>query len=80
MPQQQGPYAAKFANYQKKEQLMASDGLEMGDKVTIKQSSIGKKCSVGAKSKVNNCVLMDNVRIGEGYVFTIYLNIYITYI
>lgn len=67
MPLQQGPFAAKFSNYQKKEQTVTGDGLEMGDKVTIKQSSVGKKCVIGAKSKLNNCILMDNVRVGEKY-------------
>ena len=37
----------------------------MGDKVTVKQCAVGKGCTIGAKSKLNNCVIMDNVTIGE---------------
>lgn len=66
MPLQQGPFAAKFSNYQKKEQTVLGEGAELSDKVTIKQCSIGKKCIIGAKCKLNNCILMDNVRVGEG--------------
>lgn len=44
------------------------ESCELGDKVTVKQSCIGKGCQIGAKSKLNNCVVMDYTIIGERYV------------
>jgi NDP-sugar pyrophosphorylase family protein len=44
------------------------ESCELGDKVTVKQSCIGKGCQIGAKSKLNNCVVMDYAIIGERYV------------
>ena len=41
------------------------ESCELGDKVTVKQSCIGKGCQIGAKSKLNNCVVMDYTIIGE---------------
>lgn len=35
--------------------------------MTIKQCSIGNDCRVGMKSKLNNCILIGKVEIGERY-------------
>jgi translation initiation factor eIF-2B subunit gamma len=53
------------AGYQRKEQSVIGEECELGDKVTVKQSSVGRGCHVGARSKLNNCVIMDGVTIGE---------------
>ena len=50
---------------------MIGESCELGDKVTVKQSCIGKGCQIGAKSKLNNCVVMDYAIIGERYLFFI---------
>ena len=52
----------------KKEMCVIGESCELGDKVTVKQSCIGKGCQIGAKSKLNNCVVMDYAIIGERYV------------
>ncbi len=44
---------------------MIGDGCTVADKVTIKQCAVGVNCVISTKTKVNNCVIMDNVRIGE---------------
>ena len=38
-----------------------------GDGSTVKRSCIGKGCTIGAKVKLHGCIIMDNVKIGEGY-------------
>ncbi len=35
----------------------------MGSNVTCKSTILGNGCSIGDRSKVNNCVLMENVTI-----------------
>ena len=35
--------------------------------VTIKLCAIGRDCKIGAKSKLNNCIVMDGAFIGEKY-------------
>lgn len=49
----------------KKEQSVIGDGCELGEKITIKNSSIGNDCKIGAKSKINSCVIMGRVEIGD---------------
>ena len=66
IPLQTGPFSTQVKGYQKKENSTVSEGLELGEKSVYKQTSIGKKCSIGARSKLNNCVVMDNVKIGDG--------------
>ena len=55
--------------YHKKEQSTIGPGSDLGEKVTVKQCTMGKDCRIGAKSKLNNCVLFDSVQIGERFVF-----------
>ena len=40
-------------------------GFEGEASVTLKSSVIGHAVSVGARSKINNSIIMDNVSIGE---------------
>lgn len=47
--------------------VVSSEGVLLGDKISIKHSCIGQHCSVGDKTKLLNCVIMDHVQIGEGY-------------
>jgi translation initiation factor eIF-2B subunit gamma len=37
----------------------------LGEKVTIKSSTIGRSCKISAKCRLNNVVLMDNVVVKE---------------
>lgn len=46
--------------------LVSTEGVLLGDKVSIKHSCIGQHCTIGEKSKILNCVIMDHVQIGEG--------------
>ena len=39
---------------------------QLGEKVSVKKACIGDHCTVGERSKVINCVIMDHVHIGEG--------------
>jgi len=43
----------------------ATKGAGGEESVTLKSSTIGHGCSVGARSKINNSIIMDNVTIGE---------------
>ena len=62
----QGSFGARVQGYQKKELSAVGERCEMGDKSVVKQCSIGHGCVIGAKSKLNNCVVMDRVRIADG--------------
>jgi translation initiation factor eIF-2B subunit gamma len=42
------------------------DGVQLGEKVSVKHSAVGNHCHIGDRSKVTNSVLMDHVSIGEG--------------
>ena len=42
--------------------------MQLGERVSIKHSAVGNHCNIGDRSKITNCVLMDHVTIGEGYV------------
>jgi NDP-sugar pyrophosphorylase family protein len=33
--------------------------------ITVKQCCIGANCKIGVMAKLNNCVIMDNVTIGD---------------
>ena len=56
----------RLTNYLKKEASIVGDGCDLTAKnVTIKQCSIGSSCKIGQMSKLNNCVIMENVTIGE---------------
>ena len=57
----------RVSNYLKKELSVVGENVDMGqDKsVTFKQTFIGNNCQIGQKTKLNNCVIMDNVIIGE---------------
>jgi translation initiation factor eIF-2B subunit gamma len=48
--------------------MVSSEGVALGDKVSIKHSCIGKYCIIGDKTKLLNCIIMDHVQIGEGCV------------
>lgn len=45
------------------------ENVDLSDKIiTFKPSSIGSNCKVGVGTKLlNNCVIMDNVVIGDRY-------------
>lgn len=58
---------AHQSNYSKKEQSVTGVDCTIGDKVTVKQCSIGNNCKIGSKTKLNNCILLNNVEIGERY-------------
>jgi NDP-sugar pyrophosphorylase family protein len=61
----------RFANVLKKEMSVVGEGGSdwSADKtVTIKQCCIGSNCKIGTMAKLNNCVIMDNVTIGDKYV------------
>jgi len=40
----------------------------VAERTSVKRSVIGKSCSIGANVKLANCVVMDRVRIENGYV------------
>jgi translation initiation factor eIF-2B subunit gamma len=44
------------------------EGVQLGERVSVKHSAVGNHCIIGDKSKVTNSVLMDHVTIGEGVV------------
>lgn len=46
------------------------EGVQLGERVSIKHTAVGNHCHIGERSKVTNSVLMDHVIIGEGYVYT----------
>jgi len=56
---------APLMGYRKMELSVVGDGCEFGDKGTLKLCAIGKNVKVGARSKINNCVIMDAAIIGE---------------
>ena len=47
--------------------MLGSD-LKLRGGVSIKNSVIGCHCSIGDKSSITNCVIMNNVTIGNKYV------------
>ena len=47
------------------------EGVQLGDRVSVKHSAIGNHCHIGDRSKVTNTVMMDHVVVGEGLVLGI---------
>lgn len=43
-------------------------GVALGDKVTLKSTSVGRNCKLGNKCRLNNVVLMDGVTVGDNVV------------
>ncbi len=58
---------SKVANFQKKELSVVGDNVDLAPEkaITFKQCFIGNNCQIGQKAKLNNCVIMDNVIIGD---------------
>lgn len=46
-------------------QTLTLEGSELGSKINMKSSTVGKSCELGDKCRLNNVVIMDNVTIGE---------------
>ena len=42
------------------------EGVQLGERVSIKHSAVGNHCCIGERSKITNSVLMDHVSVGEG--------------
>lgn len=56
----------RVANYSKKESSVIGENVDLTDKtITFKQTSFGTNCRIGTKTKLNNCIIMDNVVIGD---------------
>lgn len=55
----------RMQGFSKKEMSVLGEHCEMGEKVTMKQCSIGSGVKVGTKTKLNICVIMKNVSVGE---------------
>ena len=55
----------RIANIQKKDLSVVSPHCELGDKVTFKQCSFANGVKIGARSKLNNVIVMENVVIGD---------------
>ena len=57
----------RLAGFQKKETSIVGENSDLSParNVTFKQCSIGSNCSIGQGTKLNNCVIMDNVTIGD---------------
>ena len=52
--------------YQKRDSSVYDlHAVEIAPKVLLKYCSLGAGVKVGAKSKLNNCIAMDGVTIGE---------------
>lgn len=47
---------------------MVGSGSSIGEKVSIKKSTIGQHCVIKDRVKITNSVVMDHVTIHEGYV------------
>ena len=50
--------------------------LNLGEKSAVKRSMIGNCCEIGDRVKINNSIIMDNVKIREGYVKRVYIKLY----
>jgi len=55
----------KDAKWNGKFQTLVLPGTTLASKLTMRASTIGAKCQVGAKCRLNGVVVMDNVTIGE---------------
>ena len=58
----------RVQGFQKKEQSVVGDKVGMADKVTVKACTLGNNITIGAKTKLNNCIVMDGVTIGDSVV------------
>ena len=54
--------------------MVSSEGVSLGEKVSVKHSCVGKYCLIGDKTKILNCIIMDHVQIGEGYIGRLHPN------
>ena len=45
---------------------LVGSSVQLAERASVKRSTIGHHCSIGDKSKIINCVLMDYVTVGEG--------------
>ena len=50
---------------------MVGENVTLADKVTVKASTIGHNVTVGTKTKLNNCIIMDNVEIADSVVLQV---------
>ncbi len=57
----------RLSGYTKKETSVVGEGTDLAacKSVTFKQCNVGSHVTVGQMTKLNNCVIMDNVTIGE---------------
>jgi len=46
-------------------QTLTLEGSDLGSKINMKSSTVGKSCTLGDKCRLNNVVIMDGVTIGE---------------
>lgn len=46
-------------------QTLTLEGTDLGSKINMKSSTVGKSCKLGAKCRLNNVVIMDGVTIGD---------------
>mmetsp|Transcript_13378 Transcript_13378/g.37665 ORF Transcript_13378/g.37665 Transcript_13378/m.37665 type:complete len:579 (-) Transcript_13378:1680-3416(-) len=46
-------------------QTLTLEGCDLGSKINMKSSTVGKSCTLGDKCRLNNVVIMDGVTIGE---------------
>jgi len=72
-PQSEGKqkyYMASSAQVHHSSQItsgcVVGDGSQIGERVAVKKSIIGKHCVVANNAKILNSVIMDHVNIGEG--------------
>ena len=56
---------SRFRGYRQKERSIVGTEFEAPESVGFIQCSIGSHVKIGSKSKINGCVIMDNVVIGE---------------
>uniref|UniRef100_A0A7S2DBL0 Mannose-1-phosphate guanyltransferase C-terminal domain-containing protein n=1 Tax=Octactis speculum TaxID=3111310 RepID=A0A7S2DBL0_9STRA len=52
----------------RRDQSLVPASCTLMDKVTVKGTVLGESVSIDVRSKLNNCVVMDNVRIGPNSV------------
>ena len=44
---------------------MVGEGVVLGEKVSVKHSSVGHHCTIADRSKITNTILMNHVTVGE---------------
>ena len=55
----------KKENFSKKEMSLVGENTDFGEMVAYRQCFIGNNCKIGTRTKLNNCVIMDGVSIGD---------------